>query len=179
MIVPMKKVSLILMGDKKAETLSKLRKLGILHIEIAEGSGEKLNALKEQVALLESAVFTVEEKKIKNAEAIDVDAAEAVALAKEIIDLSEDAKDSLAKRVAYEVELERIKAWGDMDPRSIEDLAKEGIEVALYEAPNAEYEGLGECVKTISLEKTKSSVKFLLIKTGMEGEKEIIDSLNS
>ena len=45
MIVPMKKVSLIIMGDKKAETLKKLRRLGIVHIEINEGSGEKLNSL--------------------------------------------------------------------------------------------------------------------------------------
>ena len=34
MIVPMKKVSLVIMGDKKEETLKKLRKLGIVHIEI-------------------------------------------------------------------------------------------------------------------------------------------------
>ena len=38
MIVPMKKVSLIILGDKKAETLKKLRKLGLMHIEIAEGT---------------------------------------------------------------------------------------------------------------------------------------------
>ena len=48
MIVPMKKVSLIIMGDKKRETLKKLRKLGILQIEITEGSGDKLNELKSQ-----------------------------------------------------------------------------------------------------------------------------------
>ena len=46
MIVPMKKVSLIIMGDKKSETLKKLRKLGILHIESLEGSGKKLEELK-------------------------------------------------------------------------------------------------------------------------------------
>ena len=36
MIVPMKKVSLLTLGDRKSETLKKLRKLGILHIEITE-----------------------------------------------------------------------------------------------------------------------------------------------
>ena len=72
MIVPMKKVSLIIMGDKKEETLKKLRKLGMVHIEITEGSGERLNELKEQISLLESAVFIIgnkkstEEKEIKN-----------------------------------------------------------------------------------------------------------------
>ena len=47
MIVPMKKVSLIITGDKKSDTLKKLRKLGILHIEAVEGSGRKLEKLKE------------------------------------------------------------------------------------------------------------------------------------
>ena len=37
MIVPMKKVSLIILENKKKEALKKLRKLGVLHIEISEG----------------------------------------------------------------------------------------------------------------------------------------------
>ena len=41
MIVPMKKVSLVVMGDKKREALKKLRKAGIVHIEITEASGKK------------------------------------------------------------------------------------------------------------------------------------------
>ena len=46
MIVPMKKVSLIIPGDKRAEALKKLQKLGMVHIEISEGSGEKLGPLR-------------------------------------------------------------------------------------------------------------------------------------
>ena len=56
MIVPMKKVSLIILGDKKRQTLKKLRNLGVMHIEIAEGSGEKLSTLKEQISLLEKLI---------------------------------------------------------------------------------------------------------------------------
>ena len=42
MIVPMKKVSLIIRGSEKDKALKKLRSLGILHIEITEGTGERL-----------------------------------------------------------------------------------------------------------------------------------------
>ena len=59
MIVPMKKVSLIILGDKKTETLRKLRKLGIMHIEITEGSGGKITQLKEQISLLENALYCI------------------------------------------------------------------------------------------------------------------------
>ena len=70
MIVPMKKVSFIIREKKKDETLKKLRKLGIVHIEITEGSGERLASLQEQIALLESAIFTIGKR--KNVEQKDV-----------------------------------------------------------------------------------------------------------
>ena len=90
MIVPMKKVSLVVLGNKKAEALKKLRELGILHIEISEGSGEKLSELKEQVALLESAVFGLAEYKKKNAAEKAISTAEALVVAKDILALTED-----------------------------------------------------------------------------------------
>ena len=43
MIVPMKKVSLIVLSGQKEDALKKLRRLGLMHIEIAEGSGERIS----------------------------------------------------------------------------------------------------------------------------------------
>ena len=53
MIVPMKKVSLIVLDGERKNALKKLRKLGLLHIEIKEGKGPRLVELKEQIASLE------------------------------------------------------------------------------------------------------------------------------
>ncbi|MBQ2841990.1 MAG: ATPase [Clostridia bacterium] len=170
MIVPMKKVSLIILGNKKSETLRKLRKLGILHIEITEGSGKKLDELKEQISLLESAIFSIGEKKNKNAEAKDASVSEALLISKEIASLEEEKKMCLAERIALNAELERLGSWGEINPHSIDDLAEKGIDVSLYEMPKSEYENLGEGIKTLSIEKTKSSVKFLVIKSGIEDE---------
>ena len=179
MIVPMKKVSLMIMGDKKKETLKKLRKLGILHIEITEGSGKKIEELKEQIALLESAIFSVSEKKNKNVEMKDASKDEVLNISKEIYSLSEEKKTCLSEKVALSSELERIKKWGEIDPVVIADLTEKGVEVSFYEMPPSEYENLGDSVKTVSVEKTKNSVKFLLVKSGIEGEDEVIDSLRS
>ena len=52
MIVAMKKISLITVSEKREEALKKLRKLGTVHVEISEGSGEKLVKYKEEIALL-------------------------------------------------------------------------------------------------------------------------------
>ena len=140
MIVPMKKVSLIISGDKKDETLKTLRKLGIIHIEIAEGSGERLVELREQIALLESAVFTIGKK--KNTEQKDASATEAFSVANEIKSLDEEKKQCQAERVALSSELDRLKIWGDIDPDSIGDLEAKGIKVSFYEMPRPEYEAL-------------------------------------
>ena len=179
MIVPMKKVSLMIMGDKKKETLKKLRKLGILHIEITEGSGKKLEELKEQISLIESAIFSVSEKKNKNIEMKDASKDEILAISKEVFALTEEKKACINERVSLNSELERIKNWGEIEPQIIADLSGKGVEVSFYEMPKAEYDTLGEAVKTVAMEKGKNTVKFLLIKTGAEGEAEVIESLKS
>ncbi|MBE6783610.1 MAG: ATPase [Ruminococcaceae bacterium] len=179
MIVPMKKVSLMIMGDKKSETLKKLRKLGILHIVSAEGSGKKLEELKERMSLLESALFSISEKKNKKINQENADVKKAMAVAEEIAGLEEEKKLCSAELLSLTTELDRLSDWGEIDPEKLKELSEKGVEVYLYEMPKAEYEKLGENVKTLSLQKTKSSVKFLLIKQGAEGEDEIVDSLKS
>ena len=177
MIVPMKKVSLIVMGDKKTETLRALRKLGILHIEITEGSGKKLEELKERIALLESAIFGISEKKNKKTEAVNVGCDESVSAAKEIVSLTEEKKQILNERIALTTELERLKSWGKIDPEAIAGLSAKGYDIRFYEAPKNEYENLGENVKTICLEKNKNSVRFAVTVT--DGEDEALEALKA
>ncbi len=167
----MKKISLITMGDKKDETLKKLRKLGIVQIEISEGTGEKLNQYNEQIALLERSLFSVgKPKKVKQK---DIDTQRALEIAQEIDTLIEENKSCISKRTAFITELERLKDWGDIDPADIENLAQKGIEVAFYEMPKSEYEALSDEVKTVKLFANKSTVKLVLIKNA-----ELDSSLN-
>ncbi len=177
MIVPMKKVSLIIRENKKDETLKKLRKLGIVHIEITEGSGERLASLREQIALLESAIFTIGKK--KNVEPKDVDAAEALSVATKIQTLDAEKKQCGAERIALSSELDRLKTWGDIDPNSINDLESKGYEISFYEMPKSEYELLDESIKTVRIDVTKSTVRFMLLKSNSEDFDEVISSLNT
>lgn len=177
MIVPMKKVSLIIRGDKKNEALKTLRKLGIIHIEITEGSGERLAELQEQVALLEGAVFTVGKK--KNSEQKAVSATEALSVANEIASLDEKKKQHQAERIALSVELDRLKKWGDIEPDSISDLEAKGIKVSFYEMPKSAYEALPDSLKIIKIDANKSSVKFLLLESDLNLDAEVVSALNS
>ena len=176
MIVPMKKVSLIIRENKKNETLKKLRNLGIVHIEITEGSGERLASLQEQIALLESAIFTIGKR--KNVEQKDVGTAEALSVATRIQALDAEKKQCGAERIALSFELDRLKNWGDIDPSSLSDLEAKGYEISFYEMPKAEYELLDESIKTVRIDATKSTVRFMLLKSNSEDFDEVISSLN-
>ena len=177
MIVPMKKVSLMMLGSKKKEALKTLRKLGLMQIEITEGSGQRLIALKEQITLLENAIFTVGKAKVTSKQTATTD--EALAIAREIADLAEAQKNYQAQKINLQAELERLKRWGDLDPQEFTQLAGKGVDVSLYEMPRKEYDALSEALKTLCLERTKNTVKFLLIHTGTEAEAELLPSLQS
>lgn len=165
MIVPMKKVSLIIKGDKTTDTLKTLRKLGILHIESVEGSGKKLEELKENTALLESALFSVSDKKSKKLKQRNVDVSTAVEYAKAILALEEEKKILTAEKIKIASELDRISHWGDFNPENLKHLADEGVRISLYEMPEAEYNKLGDNVRTVSVAKSKATVKFALIES--------------
>ena len=159
MIVPMKKVSLITLKAKKEETLKKLRKLGIMHIEISEGASEKLNQLKEQISLLESALYSVGKTKLEQKE---ITTKKALEISVEIKNLTEEKSDCLTQRASANSELERLKSWGDIDILSIEALQEKGIDISVFEMPNKEYAELPNTIKTVKLDANKSTVKFLL-----------------
>ncbi len=179
MIVPMKKVSLLIMGDKKSETLKKLRKLGILHIEELEGSGEKLHGLKENVSVLESALFSLADNKSKKIKQKNISPSQAIDVAKEIILLEEEKKQCTASVINLTAELDRIADWGEFEPQKFNALAEKGVCVSLYEMPKSEYDKLSENIKTVSLNKTKSSVRFMLIEQGLDCDKETFNSLKA
>ena len=170
MIVPMKKVSLIVLGGEKNDALKKLRRLGLLHIEIKEGKGPRLLELKEQIGSLEKGRYTVADKGAKGMAQKEADTQEALSIAARIESLEEEQKKCYGDIAAYRTELERIKAWGEMDHAELAFLAKKGIALSLHEMSPAEYDKLGDAVRAIVLERTKDIVRFLLLEIGTHGE---------
>ena len=179
MILPMKKVSLIILGHEKSEMLKRLRKLGLLHIEISEGSGDRLSELHEQISLLESSIFIIGEQAKKNSlQKCEMDL-DALSVARNVASLVEEKKSCQSEQIALNSEIQRFKNWDNVEPGKIKALVEKGVDISLYEIPKSEYVKLDDSVKTLSLGKTKSSVKCLIIKSGMEGEDEAIELLNS
>ncbi len=172
MIVPMKKVSLIVLDSERKNALRKLRRLGLLHIEIKEGKGTRLLELKEQIASLEKGRFAVADKVTKGMVQKEADTQEALSIAGKIDSIQEEQKKCYADISAYRTELERIKAWGNLDPAEVAFLAEKGIVLSLHEMIPSEYDKLGESAKTIVLERTKDIVRFVLLDNGMANEED-------
>lgn len=166
MIVPMKKVSLIVLKKHKETALKKLRKLGLLHIEITEGEGTRLLELKEQTALLENGIYTLSSKADKNIASKDIALADAIKLSKNLVALTEQEKNLYNTISSYTSELERLKAWGEIDPEELSLLANKGVDFTLYEMPLKEYKAFKEVASTIVLSKVKSSVKLVALNVG-------------
>ena len=134
MIVPLKKVSLIIKGDKKNETLKQLRRLGILHIESVDGCGRKLEELKETVSLLESALFSITDKKNKKLKQENIDTEKAISVSERIQALEDEKKLCSTEKIALTAELERIADWGELLPDSFQHLSEKGIDVSKSKA---------------------------------------------
>ncbi len=165
MIVPMKKVSLIMLSDKKTDALKKLRKLGLLHIKITEGNGTRLAELKKQMSLLENGLFIISEYAKKGSGTNIVTDLNALAIAEETILLTENKKQYQAEISELTAELERLKCWGEIDPDEIIGLSQKGIDISFYELPKDLYDSLGDDIQSLCLERTKNSVRCLLVKT--------------
>ena len=164
MIVPMKKISLIVDRDKKEEALNKLRDLGIVHIEINEGFGEKLVQYKEQITALERLLFAVGKPKKIEQKSLELD--EALNIANEIDILGDEKTACLSEQASLNAEIERLKDWGDIDPDAIEALALKGIKIAFYEAPKREYAALSSNIQTVKLDNGKNTVRFFILDNG-------------
>lgn len=179
MIVPMKKVSLVMLAGEKKKALKTLRRLGLLHMEITEKSGETLVALHEQIAKLEMAISTVAEKHDRKTPPRDVSVEESLAIATTIVDLVAEKEACRAERLAMQAELDRLQDWGDLDPADLALLRDRGLHIALYDMPPTEYGKAEIPVKTLVLDRTKRSVRFITIQTDEEAARSLTDGLLS
>ena len=171
MIVPMKKVSFVLLEEHRKEALKKLRQLGVVHLEKVNGASEELTAFKDTYSKAETAYAILSEIKLpkKAVSTATFDRDKVLAKAEEVVALADRKK--LCKDIisAHTLELERFAGWGDLDAESFQYLAGKGIILSLYEIPRDAYLSIPETINTLVVNENKSLVRFLLIQYGEAG----------
>lgn len=169
MIVPMKKISLVVLEKERKSVLKALRSLGVVHLEEVEGSGDTLAELNENKKKVETAWSILSEVKLskddvkalkKNPKTLEK--TQALQLANRVLDLVEEKKAARDAINADTNEALRFEAWGDFNPEDLVMLKEKGINFALYEIATEKYSSIGEEVQTVLVNKDKSNARFLV-----------------
>ncbi len=164
MIVPMKKVSLVLLESERLNSLKKLRKLGLVHVNEVEGSSTTLTEARNNKDAIELSLSLLSEYKIPK-KFVFTDVSEEVATQKaiDIVGMFEKKRNLEDRVVASRVELDRFSAWGEVDLEKLSFLASKNIKLYLYEIENKKYSTIPEDVQTIFVNKDKTTTRFLYI----------------
>ena len=173
MIVPMKKVSLVVLNKERKDALLQLKKVGVVHLEQIDGSSEQLslykeasnnavaaNAILSDIKVAKKKSFSSAVKTLSNDEMIDK--------CKHIIDISDKKKKLLEEIASDAAEIERFANWGQVDIDDFAYLKEKGISFKMYEIPEDKYGLIDEKLTTICVNRIKKIVRFLLIDASEE-----------
>lgn len=165
MIVPMKKVSLVVLEKEKKQALEKLRKLKLVHVEDLTGNGENLSKLKSTYDMMERFFFLISDIKVKGKDVIQVSLTKEEAVEKasqflELLSLKKNYEDLITGNTK---EIERFSRWGDVDPADLRFLAEKGYFLFLYEIPAEYYSLIPETEKVLKVFSDKNLVRFILV----------------
>lgn len=168
MIVPMKKVSLVVLNKERKDALLQLKKVGVVHLEQIDGSSEQLSLYKEASnnAVAANAILSdikVAKKKSFSSAVKTLSNDEVVAKCKHVIDISDKKKKLLEEIASDAAEIERFANWGQVDIEDFAFLKEKGISFKMYEIPEDKYGLIDEKVTTICVNRIKKIVRFLLI----------------
>ena len=165
-IVQMKKVSLVVLNSQRKESLKKLRKMGLLHLETVQGKGPVLASYKENSSAADKAISIIDEIKLPKKQLpvqVKLSKEGAIEKAKEIVSLNDKKKSMLDKISQDIIELERLSSWGSVDPEDFAYLAEKGIFLYMFEIPLDKYSLVGKESKTILVNSVNKTARFLLL----------------
>ncbi len=165
MIVPMKKVSIVVLNKERKQALEQLKKAGVVHLETLEGAGEQLASYKELRAnTIAAAAILGEIKTAKKQEApaklSDEETAQKCAHLLSLVEQKKKLQENISSNAA---ELERFAFWGDVIPADFSYLKEKALCLRLFEISEDKYALIGESVRTITVNRAKKTVRFLLL----------------
>ena len=159
MIVPMKKVSLVVMERERESSLEKLREVGVLHLEKKNVSSDVLGAMLEKRARLRNALGILRRYSTSKAGGALAVPADADDMVRRILGMGNE-KKILQDQIMYQAkERRRLEGWGDFDHKALSSLAAQGITLIPYELPRKIYDSLGEETKLIVISRDKRGVR--------------------
>ena len=141
MIVPMKKISLIILDKYKQESLFDLRRLGLLHIKFIKfPSSSDIESLEQEIEDVQRALFLISRYRPKDGEQKALDKEMIPFYAHRIISLDIEKENYLKNKEDIENSISWYKDWGEFSLNNLRELAKEGVFIRLYKCNKKELE---------------------------------------
>jgi V/A-type H+-transporting ATPase subunit I len=137
MIVPMKKITIIVQAKDADSSVLNLRALGVLHVEhVQSPMGKDISTLKEDITLITSGINILSEQEyLKLSAKEQIQPADWKFVTKHIIDLSKRLEQLEEYARTLQARISEWERWGDFDPQEIERLKQKNIFLRFYQVP--------------------------------------------
>ncbi len=168
MIVPMKKVFILLLDSEKSLSLKKLRDLGVVHLEDLTGSGDKLSLLQNERETISRSLSILPDRKKKDLRKVSYSKEEALEITKRILILSDELKSVTDSIQSTNKEVDRIAVWGDFNPDDLALLRDNGVNIKLFELKKNELKELPDYLAVFPVNHIKSSGFYAVISDSFE-----------
>ncbi|RKY32213.1 MAG: hypothetical protein DRP74_03020 [Candidatus Omnitrophota bacterium] len=156
MIVPMKKISVLVRVKDADSCVAGLRSLGVLHVEHQRTpSGKNISALLEDLVLINRAIAILSEIEFRSQHSCEDKAPHDWRFtAGHIIDIRKRIEQLLEYSRNLKNNISQWQAWGDFKPEEVNDLNRKNIFIRLYKIPVKEIKNIS---KGIIIKKIKVS----------------------
>ncbi|HPJ95798.1 MAG TPA: hypothetical protein PK022_00710 [Syntrophales bacterium] len=133
MIVPMKKIFIIVRAAESTSVLDRIADMGVLHVNhLNPPQGSNLETLRENISLLEQAVGIIQSEMTTDVKDVMANPEDPLVSAQEIFDLKHQNKMLQEEISRLAGEISHWAKWGDFSPEDIAELAKKNLMVRLY-----------------------------------------------
>ena len=168
MILPMKKLTLLVLDSQKKAALKTLRNFGAVHIEKEAASSDTLTELQNTYTRLQQAEALITESKPKKdekakTETLTLNRNDLLQAVDEILELKDQESNTRAAINKLTGDIEAYSSWGDFDPEDIRSFEENSIYLTIGELPEKSYAALPETIRTVRLAGGKKTVRFAIV----------------
>ena len=168
MILPMKKLTLLVLDSQKKAALKTLRNFGAVHIEKEAASSDTLTELQNTYARVQQAEALITESQPKKAEkakteTLTLNRNDLLQAVDEILELKDQESNTRAAINKLTGDIEAYGSWGDFNPEDIRSFEENSIYLTIGELPEKSYAALPETIKTVRLAGGKKTVRFAIV----------------
>ncbi len=189
MIVPMKKLSVVVLESDREAAVERMREAGVLHLEVDAAQSEELATLEERLSTLErarallppederseeqlAAAESSEAKQIAERLAADTGGDAAMEQAQLLVTRGERRRELREQRDKIDRELARLEPWGEVEAEEIRRLEQHGIYLRLYQLTPEEFDAIDAPYKA-AIARAKGSVRAVVVSFSLEGQPDL------